>query len=47
MTRIFRKYIGKFVYVYLNDIFIYSYAIEEHEEHFYKGLTYLELSSST
>ena len=33
MTRIFRRYIGKFVYVYLDDIFIFSYSIEEHEDH--------------
>jgi hypothetical protein len=31
MTRIFRRFIGKFVYVYLDDIFIFSYTIEEHE----------------
>ena len=33
MTRIFCQYIGKFVYVYLDDIFIFSYSIEEHEDH--------------
>ena len=33
MTRIFRVFIGKFVYVYLDDIFIFSYTIEEHESH--------------
>jgi hypothetical protein len=33
MTRIFRKFIGKFVYVYLDDIFIFSYTIEDHESH--------------
>jgi hypothetical protein len=33
MTRIFRKFIGKFVYVYLDDIFVFSKTIEEHESH--------------
>jgi transposase InsO family protein len=33
MTRIFRQYLGKFVYIYLDDIFIFSYSIEKHEEH--------------
>jgi hypothetical protein len=33
MTRIFRHCLGKFVYVYLDDIFIFSYSIEEHEAH--------------
>jgi RNase H-like domain found in reverse transcriptase/Reverse transcriptase (RNA-dependent DNA polymerase)/Integrase zinc binding domain len=31
MTYIFRKHIGKGIYVYLDDIFIYSDTIEEHE----------------
>ena len=33
MTHIFREYIGIFVHVYLDDIFIYSNSIEEHEQH--------------
>jgi hypothetical protein len=33
MTRIFFKQIGKFVHVYLDDIFIFSTTIEEHEAH--------------
>ena len=33
MTRIFRSLLGKFVYVYLDDIFVFSYSIEEHESH--------------
>jgi hypothetical protein len=33
MTRIFCNYLGKFVFVYLDDIFIFSYSIKEHEEH--------------
>jgi RNase H-like domain found in reverse transcriptase/Reverse transcriptase (RNA-dependent DNA polymerase) len=41
MTAIFRVYIGKFVYVYIDDIFIYSYSIEEHEEHL--GLVFAKL----
>ena len=31
MTAVFRNYITWFVYVYLDDIFIYSSSIEEHE----------------
>ncbi|KAE8245561.1 hypothetical protein A4X06_0g5596 [Tilletia controversa] len=30
---LFRKHIGKFVHVYLDDTFIFSDSIEEHEEH--------------
>jgi len=33
MTSIFRDAIGRFMHVYLDDIFIYSESIEEHEEH--------------
>lgn len=33
MTVIFRNEIGKFVHVYLDDIFIYSYSIDDHEDH--------------
>ena len=33
MTSIFRAYIGKFVHVYLDDIFIFSNSVEEHEKH--------------
>ncbi|HEV7735776.1 MAG TPA: reverse transcriptase domain-containing protein, partial [Chlamydiales bacterium] len=33
MTRIFIKQVGKFVHVYLDDVFIYSYSLEEHERH--------------
>ena len=33
MTVIFRDYIGKFVHVYLNDIFVFSNSIEEYEIH--------------
>jgi hypothetical protein len=32
MTRIFFKQIGKSVHVYLDDIFIFSTTIEEHED---------------
>ncbi|KAE8238784.1 hypothetical protein A4X13_0g8380 [Tilletia indica] len=30
---LFRKYIGKFVHVYLDDTFVFSNTIEEHEQH--------------
>ena len=33
MTHIFRDYLGRFVHVYLDDIFIYSDTVEEHEKH--------------
>jgi hypothetical protein len=33
MTMIFREYIRRFVHVYLDDIFIFSNSIAEHEEH--------------
>jgi hypothetical protein len=33
MTYLFRDHIGKFVHVYLDDIFIFSNSVPEHEEH--------------
>jgi hypothetical protein len=33
MTSIFRDAIGRFMHVYLDDIFIYSNTVEEHEQH--------------
>ncbi|KAJ3474829.1 hypothetical protein NLI96_g12232 [Meripilus lineatus] len=33
MTEIFREHIGKFIHVYLDDIFVFSDSVEEHEEH--------------
>lgn len=33
MTWIFRKHLGKFVRVYLDDVFVYSDSIEDHESH--------------
>jgi hypothetical protein len=33
MTAIFREFIGRFVHVYLDDIFVFSDSIEEHEKH--------------
>jgi hypothetical protein len=33
MTTIFREFIGRFVHVYLDDIFVFSNSIAEHEEH--------------
>ena len=33
MTSVFRDFIVRFVHVYLDDIFIYSLTIEEHEKH--------------
>ena len=33
MTATFRDYIGKFIHVYLDDIFIFLNSLEEHIEH--------------
>ena len=33
MTTLFRDFLGRFVHVYLDDIFIYSDSIEDHEKH--------------
>ena len=33
ITHLFRDFIGKFVYAYLDNIFIFSESIEEHQEH--------------
>ena len=33
MTIVLREYIGQFVHVYLNDIFVFSNMLEEHERH--------------
>ena len=42
MIHIFRKHIGKFVHVYLDDIFVFSDTIEEHEKHLELVLKLLE-----
>ena len=41
MTTIFRDFLGRFVHVYLDDIFIYSQSIQEHIEHIMKVLQQL------
>ena len=33
MNIIFQDYIGRFVHVYLDNIFVYSNSIEEHKKH--------------
>src|ERR1700722_10163065 len=33
MTVIFQEYIGRFVHVYLDDIFVFSDSMKEHEKH--------------
>src|SRR5258706_7198603 len=45
MTRIFRKFIAKFVYIYLDDIFIFSNSVEEHESHLSKVFDILRAQS--
>ena len=45
MTQIFRKFIGKFIYIYLDDIFIFSNSIEEHESHLHKVFDLLRAQS--
>ena len=32
MTAIFQDYIGKFVHIYLDDIFVFSNTLREHEQ---------------
>ena len=44
MTTIFRDFLGRFVHVYLDDIFIYSQSIQEHIEHIMKVLQWLRES---
>ena len=33
MTSVFRNFVARFIHVYLDNIFIYSLIIEEHENH--------------
>ena len=33
MTHLFREFIGKFIYAYLDNIFIFSKTVEEHQDH--------------
>src|ERR1700722_12660524 len=44
MTVIFREYIGRFVHIYLDDIFVFSNSIEEHERHL--GLIFNKLRTA-
>ena len=44
MTAIFWDFLGRFVHVYLDDIFIYSQSIWEHIEHIIKVLQWLRES---
>ena len=41
MNSVFRKYLDKFVLVFLDDILIYSKNEEEHEEHLRMALKFL------
>jgi hypothetical protein len=44
MTVSFRDHIGCFVYVYLDDIFVYSNTLEEHELHLWIVFELLEVA---
>ena len=33
MSTIFHSYVGRFMHVYLDDIFVYSNSVQEHQEH--------------
>jgi nicotinamide riboside transporter PnuC len=33
MNKVFMEYLDKFVVVFINDILVYSWSEEEHEEH--------------
>ena len=39
MTAIFQDFLGRFIHVYLDDIFIYSQSIREHLKHIMKVLS--------
>ena len=41
MTATFRDYIGKFIHLYLDDIFIFSNSLMEHIEHIILALLQL------
>ena len=42
MSSVFRKYLDKFVLVFLDDILVYSNNEEEHEEHLRLTLQFLK-----
>ena len=44
MTMVFHEYIAQFVHIYLDDIFIYSSSIKEHERHL--GLVFDKLRNA-
>src|ERR1700720_4388545 len=44
MTIIFREYIRRFVHIYIDNIFVFSNSIKEHETHL--GLVFDKLSKS-
>ena len=41
MTATFQDYIGKFIHIYLENIFIFLNSLEEHIEHIILPLLYL------
>jgi hypothetical protein len=45
MTHLFREYISLFVHVFLDDIFVFSNTIDEHEEHL--GLVFKALRNAS
>ena len=42
MTTVFQESLGRFIHIYLDDIFIYSQSIQEHIEHIMKVLQWLK-----
>lgn len=45
MTHLFRRFIGKFLHVYLDDIYIYSNSFEDHRSHIRQVLDVLRENS--
>ena len=44
VTAKFQEFLGRFLHIYLDDIFIYSQSIQEHIEHIMKVLQQLKES---
>jgi hypothetical protein len=42
MNRVFCEYLDKFIQVFIDDIFIYSRMMEEHDEHLHMVLQFIQ-----